>query len=120
MTGEEHQPARNMQNIQVEETKMSDMKLYSIRRRNGWKTMDDLAKAGAVSARIGNEDMPDKVRWIRSYAVHEDDGTIGTVCLYEATGPDAIREHADCVGMPATEITEVVETVVVRADPRAA
>ena len=99
---------------------MSAMKFYSIRRRNGWKNADELAKAAGVSARVGNEEMPDRVRWIRSYVVAEDDGTLGTVCLYEATGPEAIREHADRVGMPADEIVEVGDTVVVRADPQAA
>ena len=73
-----------------------------------------------TSTSVGNEEMPDKVRWIRSYVVAEDDGTLGTVCLYEATGPEAIREHADRVGMPADEIVEVGDTVVVRADPQAA
>lgn len=68
---------------------MSDMKFYSIRRRNGWKTTDELDRAAAESSRVGNQEMPDKVRWIRSYVVDEGDGTIGTVCFYEATGPDA-------------------------------
>jgi hypothetical protein len=99
---------------------MSEMNLYSIRRRSGWKNSDELAKAAGVSARIGNEEMPDKVRWIRSYVVAEEDGSLGTVCLYEATGPDAIREHAARVGMPADEIVEVADTVVIRADPQAA
>ena len=99
---------------------MSDMQLYSIRRRSGWKNADELTKAAGVSARVGNEEMPDKVRWIRSYVVAEDDGSLGTVCLYEATDPDAIREHAARVGMPADEIVEVGDTVVIRADPQAA
>lgn len=99
---------------------MSDMKFYSIRRRNGWKTADELDRAAAESSRVGNEEMPDKVRWIRSYVVDEGDGTIGTVCFYEATGPDAIREHAERAGLPVNEIAEVGTTVVVRTDPQAA
>lgn len=93
------------------------MKTYVIRRRNAWLDPDQLERAAGISARIGNEEMPDRVRWIRSYVVNEDDGTLGTVCIYQAVGPDAIREHARRVGMPATEITEVARTVIVRDDP---
>jgi hypothetical protein len=93
------------------------MQLYVIRRRNGWKTAADLEKAAGVSARVGNEEMPTEVRWIRSYVVKEDSGELGTVCIYQATSPDAIREHARRVGMPADEITTVQATVIVRDDP---
>jgi hypothetical protein len=49
--------------------------------------------------------------------VTEDDGTLGTVCIYQAVSAEAIREHARRVGMPANEITDVAKTVVVRSDP---
>jgi len=61
--------------------------------------------------------MPDQVRWIRSYVVQEANGTLGTVCIYQAVSPAAIRDHAQRVGMPADEITPVARTVVVREDP---
>jgi len=93
------------------------MKTYAIRRRTAWKTPAELEAAAARSARIGNEEMPDQVRWIRSYVVQEGDGTLGTVCIYQATGPAAIQDHALRVGMPADEIVPVVRTVVVRDDP---
>ena len=76
-----------------------------------------LEAAGAKSARIGNEEMPDQVRWIRSYVVHEPDGRIGTFCIYEAEGGEAIREHARRVGMPGEEFYPVANTVIVRPDP---
>lgn len=94
------------------------MKLFVIRRRNAWKSGQELEATAAVSARVGNEEMPDKVRWIRSYVVHEDDGTLGTVCIYQAINEKAIREHAERVGMPANEITAVERTVIVRDDPQ--
>jgi hypothetical protein len=94
------------------------MKTFVIRRRNAWKNSQELEITAGVSARIGNEEMPDKVRWIRSYVVEEDDGTLGTVCIYQAVSPEAIREHAERVGMPASEITPVSTTVVVRDDPK--
>jgi len=91
-----------------------------ILRRNGWRTPEELEAAGQKSARIGDEEMPDDIRWIRSYALAEEDGTIGTVCIYQASSPEAIRDHAERVGMPATEIIPVAETVIVRPDPEAA
>lgn len=93
------------------------MKTYVIRRRTAWKTPAELEAAAARSARIGNEEMPDLVRWIRSYVVQEADGRLGTVCIYQATNPAAIQDHARRVGMPADEITEVARTVIVREDP---
>ena len=93
------------------------MNLYVIRRRQAWKTVAELEKAASTSARIGNEEMPDQVRWIRSYVVKEVDGQLGTVCIYQAIDEAAIREHARRVGMPADEITPVANTVIVRADP---
>ena len=77
----------------------------------------ELEKAGAQSAQIGNEQMPDRVRWIRSYVVNEPDGRIGTFCIYEAKDGAAIREHARRVGMPGEEFYPVATTVVVRPDP---
>jgi hypothetical protein len=94
-----------------------EMELYVMRRPGAWANTQELEAAGAKSAKIGDEEMPDRVRWIRSYVVTEPDGRIGTLCVYEAEDPEAIREHARRVGMPGDEIFPVVETVVVRDDP---
>lgn len=93
------------------------MQTYMIRRRNAWKSAEELEATASRSAQVGNEEMSDKVRWIRSYVVQEDDGALGTVCVYQAVSPEAIREHAGKVGMPADEITAVARTVIVRDDP---
>ncbi len=93
------------------------MDLYVIRRRNGWKSPEDLQAAAARSKHVGDEEMPSQVRWIRSYVVDEGDGVLGTVCIYEAVSPEAIREHAQRAGLPADEISAVVDTVLVRPDP---
>jgi hypothetical protein len=61
--------------------------------------------------------MSEDVRWIRSYVVREPDGSLGTICIYEASSPEKIREHAMRSDMPATEIFEVEDTVVIRPDP---
>ena len=42
------------------------MELYAIVRRNGWRTGADLEEAAARSTKVGDEDMPDDIRWIRS------------------------------------------------------
>jgi hypothetical protein len=93
------------------------MNLYIIRRRTAWKTPAELEQAAARSRLVGNIEMADRVRWIRSYVVQEDDGTLGTVCVYEAVNSAAIREHARRAGLPADEITPVARTVIVRDDP---
>ena len=93
------------------------MQLYVIRRPSAWANLAELEAAGAKSTRIGNDEMSDKVRWIRSYVVHELDGRIGTVCIYEAVDGEAIREHARRVGMPGEEFYPVATTVIVRPDP---
>jgi hypothetical protein len=98
-------------------TQETEMKLYAIRRRNGWSCAEALSATAKVSAAVGNEEMPHLVRWIRSYVVKEANGDLGTVCIYQAVNADAIREHAKRVNMPADEICEVAETVIVRPDP---
>jgi len=64
--------------------------------------------------------MPDDVRWIRSYVLDEGAGSVGTVCIYQATSPEAIRKHASLADLPVDEIIEVADTVIVRPDPQPA
>jgi sporulation protein YlmC with PRC-barrel domain len=92
------------------------MDTYAILRRNGWKTPDDLREAAARSTAEG-ERMPDDVAWIRSYVLAETDGSVGTVCIYQASSPEAIRIHAERADLPVDEIVKVADTVVVRPDP---
>ena len=93
------------------------MDTYVIRRRSNWQDPQQLEAAAARSAKIGNEEMSDQVRWIRSYVVREDDGRLGTVCIYQAISEEAIREHARRAGLRADEIYPIEGTVVVRQDP---
>lgn len=92
------------------------MNLYAIRRRDFWGTPEELQATAAKSARVGDE-MADDVRWIRTYVVEERSGKLGTICLYEGTSPEKVREQAERTGMPADEITLVADTVIVRPDP---
>src|SRR4051794_5234470 len=111
---------RSVPHVQHPTPRRTIMELYAILRRGGWRSGDELAEAATRSTKVGNKDMPDEVRWIRSYVLDEGGGTVGTVCLYEATSPEAIRKHASLADLPADEIIPVADTVLVRPDPVAA
>jgi sporulation protein YlmC with PRC-barrel domain len=96
------------------------MQTFAILRRQGWRTPEDLNEAGERSAQVGDEQMPDQVRWIRSYALQEEDGSVGTICIYQAVDEDAIREHAQRADLPVDEIISVSDTIIVRPDPERA
>jgi Protein of unknown function (DUF4242) len=92
------------------------LETYVILRRNGWRTAEDLQEAAARSTAEGDK-MPDDVRWIRSYVLAEEDGSVGTVSIYQASSPEAIHEHAGKAELPVDEIIPVADTVIVRPDP---
>jgi hypothetical protein len=93
------------------------MNLYAIRRPSGWRTPEELQAAAARSGRVGDEEMSADIRWIRSYVVRERDGGLGTICIYQASSAEKIREHAARADIPATDIFDIVDTVIVRPDP---
>lgn len=96
------------------------MNTYVILRRSGWRSGEELQEAAGRSGAVGDEQMSDDIRWIRSYVLEEDGGSVGTVCIYQATSPEAIREHASRADLPVDEIIQVADTVIVRPDPEAA
>jgi hypothetical protein len=96
------------------------MNTYAILRRHGWRSPEDLEAAALRSRQVGDEQMPEDVRWIRSYVLVETDGTLGTVCIYLATDPEAVRRHAETADLPVDEILPVADTVIVRPDPEPA
>jgi thiamine biosynthesis protein ThiC len=93
------------------------MNTYVILRRSGWRSPEELGEAAERSRKVGDEQMSDDVRWIRSYVLEEGGGSVGTVCIYQATSPEAIRKHASVADLPVDEIVAVADTVVVRPDP---
>jgi thiamine biosynthesis protein ThiC len=93
------------------------MDTYVILRRSGWRSPEDLEAAAARSSAVGDEEMSDDIRWIRSYVLEEGGGSVGTVCIYQASSPEAIREHASRADLPVDEIIPVADTVLVRPDP---
>ena len=96
------------------------MNTYLILRRSGWRSPEDLQAAAERSTKVGDEEMSDDIRWIRSYVLEEDGGSLGTVCVYQASSPEAIRDHASRANLPVDEIIAVADTVLVRPDPQKA
>jgi hypothetical protein len=96
------------------------MNTYVILRRSGWRSPNDLEEAATRSRQVGDEQMSDQVRWIRSYVLEEGGGSVGTVCIYQATSPEALREHATRADLPIDEVIAVADTVLVRPDPEPA
>ncbi len=95
------------------------MNLYVIVRRNGFTSPEDLEEAAARSTHEGDKD-DSGVRWIRSYVLAEESGEVGTICIYEADSPEAIRAHAAAAVLPVDEVVRIADTVIVRPDPVAA
>jgi hypothetical protein len=93
------------------------MNTYTIRREKAWKSPEELEAVAERSKQVAESDFPDDIRWIRSYVIKEEGGTLGSICVYQATDVDAVREHAKRVDMPADEVLEVADTVIVRPDP---
>lgn len=93
------------------------MNTYIILRRSGWSSPEELQQAAARSEQAG-EGMADDIRWIRSYVMGENEEKLGTVCVYQASSPEAIRRHGEIAVLPVDEIIPVMDTVVKLPDPQ--
>jgi hypothetical protein len=93
------------------------MDTFVILRRNGWPSPADLEAAAARSTAEGDKMGEEDIAWIRTYVFQEDDGSLGTVCIYQAKDEETVRRHAGAADLPATEIRKVADTVLVRPDP---
>jgi Protein of unknown function (DUF4242) len=93
------------------------MNLYTIRRRQAWSSPEEVQAIAKRAKEVADSDFQGEVRWIRSYVLADESGTLGSLCVYQAVDAEAIRRHSQRVGMPADEINEVLETVLVRPDP---
>ena len=94
------------------------MDTYVILRRSAWQSPEELEVAAGRSKQVGDDEMSDDVRWIRSYVLEEDGGSVGTVCIYQGTSAEKIREHAQRADLAADEVIKVADTVLVRPDPQ--
>ena len=61
------------------------MNNYAILRRSGWKSAGDLEEAAGRSGKVGDEEMSDDIRWIRSYVLEEGGGSVGIAAENQAT-----------------------------------
>lgn len=93
------------------------MDLYAIHRRS-LCTRDQLEE---VDRRSQSEldRRTDEVRKVRSYVIDEGDDRVGTICLYLATGTEAIRTHAAAADLPVDDIQRIDLIDVQRPDPEA-
>ncbi len=94
------------------------MDTYVVLRRDAWSSAEELSAAAERSRAVADQQMPDDIRWIRSYVLEEPGARVGTVCIYQASSPQAIRDHASRAGLQADEIIPVADTVVIRPDPQ--
>lgn len=91
------------------------MELYAIFRRN-LTTAQELEEVDRRS-QAELDRRPDDLRKIRSYVFEEEDGRLGTICVYEAVSPEAIEEHSRNTDIAADEIRRVTAIDVHRPDP---
>jgi hypothetical protein len=90
---------------------------YVIFRKNAWPDGAALERAAGRSARV-NEELEGRVRWIRSYIYEEADGTLGSVCIYQASDRDIVSEHARRADLACDDVRPLERTVIIDADPR--
>lgn len=62
---------------------------------------EDLRGVATQSNRV-LDDLAPGVQWVHSYVVDDK-----IFCVYNATGPDVIREHGRCGGFPVDAVHEV-------------
>lgn len=67
----------------------------------GQMTDDDLRGLAAQSNQVLRDLGPD-VQWVQSYVVDDK-----LYCVYNAAGPEIIREHGRCGGFPVDTVSEV-------------
>lgn len=91
------------------------MELYAILRRN--LTTPEALEDVDQRSQAELDRRPDELRKVRSYLFEEDDGLLGTICVYEAASPEAIRDHSKNADVSLNEIIKVTAIDVHRPDP---
>jgi len=89
---------------------------YVVVRRHAWRTHPDALEA-VERANLEATRLSEVVTWAQSHVIEETDGTIGSICVYEAVSPEAIRHHSDAAGLPVDEIVKIADPIVLRPDP---
>lgn len=86
---------------------------YVIIRRNAWPDDAALERAAGRLARVASADLGGRVRWIRSFIYEEADGTLGSVCLYQATDREVVLEHARRSDVVCDDVRPLTRTVII-------
>jgi hypothetical protein len=82
---------------------------YIVSRPRAWLSEEELAATldcgPAIAARFAEH-----VTWVRSYVMHEQDGSFSGHCIYEATGPEWIERLSEAAMLPVESIKELAAT----------
>jgi len=86
---------------------------YIIFRRNAWPDESALERAAGRSVRVASTELDGRVRWLRSYIYEEADGTLGSVCICQATDREVLVEHARRADLACDEVRPITRSVVI-------
>jgi protein subunit release factor B len=82
------------------------MQAYLVVRRSAWRSQEEQQEAETRSAAEAMR-MVEDIASIRSYTLEERDQTLGSICIVEASSPEAVRRHAAAADLPVDEIVRV-------------
>ena len=94
------------------------MNKYIILRRHAWCDAAELERAASRASRVCIEELSDRLRWLRTYVCVDDDGTLASVCVFEATDSEIVREHARRAGLSCDAVLPLARTVLVEDEER--
>jgi hypothetical protein len=86
-----------------------EMQAYLVVRRSAWRSQEAQREAETRSAAEAMR-MVEDIASIRSYTLEERDRTLGSICIVEASSPEAVRRHAAAADLPVDEIVRVAAT----------
>jgi len=84
------------------------MQTYLVVRRSAWLSEQAQREADARSAEAA--DAFEDIACVYSYVLEECDRTLGSICIVEASSPEAVRRHAAAADLPVDEIVRVAAT----------
>jgi len=84
------------------------MQTYLVVRRSAWLSEQAQQDADARSAEAAR--MFDDIACVYGFVLEECDRTLGSICIVEASSPEAVRRHAAAADLPVDEIVRVAAT----------
>jgi hypothetical protein len=79
---------------------------YVVSRPRAWLSREEL-QASMECAPAVLEQFAEHVRWLRSYVICEDDGTLSGQCYYEATSPEWLERMSEAAMLPVASIKQL-------------